>query len=183
MTTEATKATDLTARIAALSKELTSLPEPARAAIMESAALDLPTLDICGLILSPTGLENDLKTIMGRVRITPTVTGFAGSVLNVNDNFQLVVKVRNCTGHDLTNVRLIANGTTFAVVTGTTNVANLGNLGNAAPEVSTTFPCRAIAVTPTPSGPPDTLINLSLQANIDLRSAVGRAVQGEVLPA
>jgi hypothetical protein len=177
------KTADVSARIAELSKEVAALPQPARAALIESAGLDLPGLDICGLILSPTSLETDLKTILGRVRITTTVSGFPGSVLNVGENFQLTVKVRNCTGHDLDNVQVIASSTSFAAVTGTTNTANLGRLSNASAEVSTMFPCKAIAVTPTQSGPPDTLINVTLLANVDLRSTASRAVQGEVLAA
>ena len=38
--------------------------------------INLPTpIDLSGLILVQTALETDLKTIMGRVRLTPTLGG------------------------------------------------------------------------------------------------------------
>jgi hypothetical protein len=166
-------------QVAAVQSQLAALPETERATILEQAVLDLPTIDLCGLILAPTGLENDLKTIMGRVRLTPTLGGFSGSVINSGETFTVTVKVRNCTGHDLRGVRLRASGSTFASVTGTSSV-DLGDMTNASPEKSVVFQAQAIAVTPTPAGPAENLINLSLTANVDLRGSASKAVQGEV---
>ena len=56
----------------------------------------------------------------------------------------------------------------------------MGDLLNASPEQTVEVQGQATAVTPTPSGPPDTLLNLSLTANVDLRSSISRTVQGEV---
>ena len=167
-------------RVAAVQSQLAALPESARTAVLEQEVINLPTpIDLCGLILVQTALETDLKAIMGRVRLTPTLGGFSGSVINVGEAFTVSVKVRNCTGHDLRNVRLRASGTAFASVTGTSSV-DLGDLLNASPEQTVEFQGHATAVTPTPGGPPDTLLNLSLTANVDLRSSISRTVQGEV---
>jgi hypothetical protein len=170
---------DARKRVADVQSRLAALPEAARTEVLEQAVIDLPTIDFCGLILVPTALENDLKTIMGRVRLTPSLGGFAGSVINTGEAFTVTVKVRNCTGHDLRNVRLRASGTSFASVTGASS-ADLGDLTNASAEQTVVFQCQATAVTPTPSGPADTMINLSLTANVDLRGAASKAVQGEV---
>jgi hypothetical protein len=177
--TDGQQGRDSGAQMAAVQSQLAALPESARAAVLEQAVIDLPTIDFCGLILVPTALENDIKTIMGRVRLTPTLGGFAGSVINVGEAFTVTVKVRNCTGHDLSNVRLRAGGTSFASVTGASSV-DLGDLPNASAEQTVVFQCQATAVTPTPSGPADTMINLSLTANVDLRGTATRTVQGEV---
>jgi len=166
-------------QVAAVQSQLAALPDSARAAVLEQAMVDLPIIDFCGIILTPTSLENDLKSIMGRVRLSGTLGGFAGTVINVGEAFTVTAKVRNCTGHDLRNVRLRAGGTQFASVVGTSS-ADLGDLTNASAEKTVVFQATATAVTPTPGGPPDTLINLTLTANVDLRSTASKAVQGEV---
>src|SRR5262245_24924358 len=146
---------DARKRVADVQSRLAALPEAARTEVLEQAVIDLPTIDFCGLILVPTALENDLKTILGRVRLTPSLGrvrlspslgGFAGSVINTGEAFTVTVKVRNCTGHDLRSVRLRASGTAFASVTGASS-ADLGDLGNASAEQTVVFQCQATAVT------------------------------------
>jgi hypothetical protein len=166
-------------QMAAVQSQLAALPDNERAAVLEQAVIDLPTIDLCGLILAPTGLENDLKTIMSRVRLTASLGGFSGTVINTGEAFTVTVKVRNCTGHDLRGASLRASGTSFASIVGASS-ASLGDMTNASPEKTVVFQAQAIAVTPTPSGPADTLINLTMSANVDPRGTTAKAVQGEV---
>jgi len=175
-TNQNNRTTDAASNVEDVRSAFTNLPQAAQAAIIESTVNLLPPIDVCGLILTPTQLETDIKTIMSRVRITSTLSGFSGSVINVGDTFQLNVKVRNCTGHDLNNVQLIASSTSFASVTSAGTVS-LGKLLNAAPDASATFQCKGSAATPTTS---DTLINLTLFANPDLRGVDSSTVKGQV---
>ena len=100
-------------------------------------------------------------------------------MINTGEFFTVTVKVRNCTGHDLREASLRASGTSFASVVGASSVS-LGDMTNASPEKTAVFQAKAIAVTPTPTGPADTLINLNLSANVDLRGTVAKTVQGQV---
>lgn len=170
---------DMNTRIEALHNELATLPDTARAAVIEDVMNVQRGLDLCGLAIS-TPLENDLKTIIDRVRINANISGIVGTTINVGETFNVNVTVRNCTAHDLKNVKLTARNTQFATVTSPPSF-DLGDLANAAPLVSRTFQCKALAATPTPNGPADTLIALSVSANVDLRSFLSEKVQGEIV--
>lgn len=176
MTTE-----ELKVRVKELSKELSQLPDAERKAVIEETiSIGIPPIDLCGLVLSPTALEKDIETILKRVRLDAKLSGFPGSNINVNEPFQVDVKVRNCTGHDLKNVIIYAYGTSYATLT-SPNYVTLGNMPNAAPEVLATFKCKAIATTPA-STPADTLLSLWIHCNVDLRGQRGEEVKGEILP-
>ncbi|MGI9450923.1 MAG: hypothetical protein ACR2QH_09870 [Geminicoccaceae bacterium] len=87
------------------------------------------------------------------------------------------VTVRNCTLHDLRNVRLIARGTDFATVTSDDSL-ELGDV-LAFGSATRTFSCSADEQTPV-GAPADTLINLSVRANLDFIGTDTQAVLGEI---
>lgn len=168
-------------RLASLHAEVAALPEEARVALLEHAIVNLPPVpSFCGLILTPTQFETDLRTIAGRASVS--VQLLTTQALNKGDSFQVQATLKNCTGFRLQDAQLVAGGTQFASVTsaGTVDVGPIGNGSSA----STTFQCKAIAVTPTLGGPPDPLIRVSARLVLDLTSATGSAsVMGEIFPA
>lgn len=180
MSTNNKAETEFTARVASLKAELASLPDEGRSVLIEQALVDVPILPpLCGLILSPTQFEQDLKTIAGRVTVTATLS--ATGALNVGDTFQVVATLKNCTGFHLENAKLVATGTSFASVTAPSTV-DLGDLNNGATK-SATFQCTATAVTPTLSGPADPVINVFGRILLDLTTATKSvSVLTEVFP-
>jgi hypothetical protein len=180
MSTTTNGHSELAARVASLKSELASLPEGSRSALIEQALIDVPIFPpFCGLILSPTQFEQDLKTIAGRVTVTATLS--STGALNVGDTFQVTASLRNCTGFRLENAKLVATGTLFASVTGATTV-DLGDVNNGATK-SATFQCSAVAQTPTLAGPADPVINVFGRIVLDLTTATkSTSVLTEIFP-
>ena len=163
--------------VAKMTAELRALPEQERESLIDDLIIN-PDL-LCGIVFFPTSLEQDIQTIMNRVRINATIVPSSGSVINEGEDFIVNVNVRNCAGHDLRDVTLRATGTTFAKVKSPISVS-LGNMGSRT-AATATFQCEAIKETPA-GNPPDTLINLSANGIVDLRGLRRRSVQGEVFP-
>jgi hypothetical protein len=180
MTTRTDYSTPNNGRIASLQAEVAALPERARSLLLEQALVDLPGQPtFCGLILSPTQFETDLRTIAGRASVTAQLA--TTSAINVGDTFKVTATLKNCTGFRLADAQLIASDTQFANVT-STNTVDLGALANGG-SASTTFQCKAVAQTPTLSGPPDPLIKVFGRLVLDLTSATATtSVQGEIFP-
>jgi hypothetical protein len=147
---------------------------------MEQALVDVSILPPhCGLILTPTQFEQDLKTIAGRVTVTARVS--STGALNVGDSFQVVASLKNCSGFHLDNAKLVATGTSFASVTGPSTI-DLGDVNNGATK-SATFQCSAIGITPTLSGPADPVINVFGRILLDLTTATrSTSVLTEIFP-
>jgi hypothetical protein len=181
MTARTNHQTSDNGRLAALRAEVAALPDMARSALFEQTLVDLPGQPtFCGLILSPTQFETDLRTIAGRASVTAQLLT-AQSALNVGDTFQVKATLKNCTGFRLADAQLVASGTQFASVTSTGTV-DLGALGNGN-SASATFQCKATSQTPTLGGPADPLIKVFGRLVLDLTSATGTAdVQGEIFP-
>jgi hypothetical protein len=167
-------------RLASLRAEVAALPEMARSALLEQALVDLPGQPtFCGLILSPTQFETDLRTIAGRASVSAQLG--SSSAINVGDTFKVSATLKNCTGFRLADAQLVATSTQFATVTSTTTV-DLGALANGA-SASATFQCKATAQTPTLSGPPDPVIKVFGRLVLDLTCATATtSVQGEIFP-
>jgi hypothetical protein len=161
---------------------LRALPDPTRAEILEGALDDLTILPFfCPFFIS-NSTEQDVNAIMQRTQIFHTIRlgAGAGSVLNVGDDFEVDVTVRNCTSHYLRNPELVAGGTAYANVVGASVIA-LGDL-NPGQSTTRTLQCRANAVTPTQSGPADPVINLSVRGALDFRVSKSEPVLSEVFP-
>jgi hypothetical protein len=180
MTTRTDHSTVNNGRLASLRAEVAALPEMARSALLEQTLVDLPGQPIfCGLILTPTQFETDLRTIAGRASVTAQLSGT--SAINVGDTFKITATFKNCTGFRLTDAQIIANDTQYATVTGPNSV-DLGPLGNGS-STSATFQCKAIAETPTLGGPADPIIKVFGRLVLDLTSATGTSsVLTEIFP-
>ena len=149
--------------------------------VLDEALANMPGLVapiFCPIVLSKTGLETDLDTIMDRVSISTSISGFSGNVLNESELCTVTATVKNCSTHTLVDADLIATDTDhMRVFSG--SPAAIGTLGQGQVSV-VNFTCISKN---NPTSGVEPLINLRLNATPVFTASVSDTADGEVFPA
>ena len=147
--------------------------------VLNEALANMPQLVapvFCPIFPKKTDLENDLETIMGRVSISTSISGFAGNVLNTLELFTVTATVKNCSTYDLVDAKLYATDTDYARVY-TSSPEEIGTLGNGQVH-SVNFRCLALS---DPTSGTEPLVNLRLEATPVFSASISGVAEGEVV--